>query len=433
LIVGAFLLCVELSSDFEIYRALSRPDLPPPTSISAKVLPEAKTDIYREVGLWLKSESPPDAVVGVMEVGIIGYYSERKMVDFLGLLQIQTAKSLRRGDIYRSIPHYQPDYLILTNINPLYSYKLEGDEWFESVYFPVKRFSDERFWGSPVTVHQRRTPNLPLVEKAIGVEFNGSFELVRYGIDRHVVEPGDPLRLKLVWRLLGNVEEDYIVTARLVDLNWNLAGQRDVRYSTTSWKKGDIVDYYHTLVIREGTPPGKYFIKVGMWSAETGQSLGEDVTLSYVKVPLPSVDKVKIEHLLDLNLGEVVNLMGYNLSSIEVESGEAINLTLYWQCRRRMDEDYTVFVHLLDEEGEIVVQKDNWPRENTYPTSIWDEGEVIEDEYTLTIGEDVPQGDYRIVVGMYLLATGERLSISGDDAHTLEGDRILLGKITVMR
>ena len=42
--------------------------------------------MYGVVGDWLQDHTPPHATVGTLEVGIIGYYSQRSMVDFAGLI-----------------------------------------------------------------------------------------------------------------------------------------------------------------------------------------------------------------------------------------------------------------------------------------------------------------------------------------------------------
>jgi predicted nucleotidyltransferase len=53
--------------------------------------PDPRVQIYRDVGLWLAENTPPEASVGTLEVGIIGYYARRRMVDFAGLIQPDVA------------------------------------------------------------------------------------------------------------------------------------------------------------------------------------------------------------------------------------------------------------------------------------------------------------------------------------------------------
>jgi hypothetical protein len=74
--------------------------------------------IYRAVGQWLNNHTLPGQSVGALEVGIIGYYADRKMVDFAGLIQPEVAAQLTAGDDYEdaalwAVQAYHPDYLVL--------------------------------------------------------------------------------------------------------------------------------------------------------------------------------------------------------------------------------------------------------------------------------------------------------------------------------
>ncbi|MFH1632540.1 MAG: hypothetical protein ABIG63_00815, partial [Chloroflexota bacterium] len=80
--------------------------------------PDARLGIYRAVGEWLDANTPPDASVGALEVGIIGYYSHRSMVDFAGLIQPEVATQIGTDTTYEdtavwAVKQYRPDYLII--------------------------------------------------------------------------------------------------------------------------------------------------------------------------------------------------------------------------------------------------------------------------------------------------------------------------------
>jgi hypothetical protein len=74
--------------------------------------------IYRAVGDWLRGNSPPNARIGTLEIGIIGYYAERPVVDFAGLIQPEIAAHLDYHTTYADAANYaverfHPDYLVL--------------------------------------------------------------------------------------------------------------------------------------------------------------------------------------------------------------------------------------------------------------------------------------------------------------------------------
>jgi len=154
--------------------------------------------------------------------------------------------------------------------------------------------------------------------------------------------------------------------------------------------------------------------------------LFQEVDMLLVALPSQrwSPDALDIEQHVEASLGDRIRLLGYNIES-GLRPGDNLHLTLFWQALSKMDRDYTVFTHLVDEEGRMWGQKDNPPVDGFYPTSWWDEGEIVRDQYNLVISPDAPLGEYWIEVGMYLAETGERLEVRGQDG-LLPENRIIL-------
>jgi hypothetical protein len=80
-----------------------------------------------------------------------------------------------------------------------------------------------------------------------------------------------------------------------------------------------------------------------------------------------------------------------------------------------MSESYKMFIHLTDSGGHIISQLDLLPQAGTAPTRSWLPGEIIEEELTLTIPPETQPDAYRLVVGWYDEATGQRLPAGQDD------------------
>jgi hypothetical protein len=104
------------------------------------------------------------------------------------------------------------------------------------------------------------------------------------------------------------------------------------------------------------------------------------------------------------------------------------NLQLYWQATAGLDVDYTVFVHLVGQDGQIAGQHDGIPEGGGYPTSAWEAGEIVVDEHQFDIATDVAPGDYQLLVGLYRLETSERLPVLDSDGRPL-GDSVVLVEI----
>jgi 4-amino-4-deoxy-L-arabinose transferase-like glycosyltransferase len=154
------------------------------------------------------------------------------------------------------------------------------------------------------------------------------------------------------------------------------------------------------------------------------------------RVPPGSGAAVKPQHPLAINLDDKVRLLGYDLKAESYKLGEAIGLTLYWQALTAMEKDYTVFTHLLGSynpltNGSLWGGHDSRPGSGTYPTTVWEAGEIVIDEYAIPIQGDAPPGEYQLEVGMYHLATMERLPVL-DDSGAVRDDRILLGTLQLV-
>ena len=125
------------------------------------------------------------------------------------------------------------------------------------------------------------------------------------------------------------------------------------------------------------------------------------------------------------SLGAQAELVGYVLSPATVRPGETLRLTLFWQARQWIAQDYTVFVHLLDAQGKLWGQHDGPPQEGVLPTSAWIPGELLRDEHILTVDAQAPAGDYRLAIGLYDPATLQRLPVFDAQGHLL-GEEVLL-------
>lgn len=104
-----------------------------------RIKPDPREELYGRVGTWLKDHTPPQASVAYVEIGRIGYYSERPIVDLMGLVTAGVAEKVA-GDFSWPIYHYQPDYYL---VNSLFGWAgaLHNEPWFPSVYRPASTFS----------------------------------------------------------------------------------------------------------------------------------------------------------------------------------------------------------------------------------------------------------------------------------------------------
>jgi hypothetical protein len=109
--------------------------------------------------------------------------------------------------------------------------------------------------------------------------------------------------------------------------------------------------------------------------------------------------------------------------------GGELPLTLTWLALEPMEDNYTVFVQVVDENDRIVGQVDAWPVQGTYPTSQWTAGETVADPYRVQLAADLSPGQYRVYIGWYLLETLRRLPVVDDNGQAIDDKFIYSGLI----
>jgi hypothetical protein len=125
-----------------------------------------------------------------------------------------------------------------------------------------------------------------------------------------------------------------------------------------------------------------------------------------------------------------IELLGYEFSSSGVNAGDEVQTRLLWRCQSAMPEDYTVFIHVLDEKGNLIAQTDRSPLEGALPTSGWTMDEVILDLKSWRMPSEAPSGTYQVWAGWYEPETMKRLPVEEADA-TVRDDAVHLGNIEV--
>ena len=294
-----------------------------------------------------------------------------------------------------------------------------------------------------VTVTPPATP--PPVEALeiahpLEVVFGEALELLGYDAAPEV-RPGYATALTLFWRARRPIEHDYRLRLRLVDRDGQPWAEAEVppageSHPTTDWATGEVLRGQYGVIVEATAPGGEMAWRINLIEAESERPLlARDLTLGHVRVIAPprrfSVPR-DIQYPQRATLGNVIAFRGYDLDHTSLRAGETLHLTLYWQALAPMDTSYTVFVHLLDAEGQIRGQRDSIPVAGSRPTTGWVQNEVIVDEYDVPVDADAPPGRYQIEIGMYDPRTIVRLPAFDAEGVRLPDDRILLAQVEVV-
>jgi hypothetical protein len=256
------------------------------------------------------------------------------------------------------------------------------------------------------------------------------------------VTAGEDVRVTLYWEAQERLQEDYSVFLHLDDLrpnyiSWSLSEELSpADIPTSSWTPGFYVSDPHVLSVSSETPPGVYALRAGLYRPDTGKRLdvldergdvvSDSIDLSRVRVyGSEPADLSAATEVGPFSFDKRIELVGYRLVDESVKPGNYFRLLLYWKAGSEPTGDYSVFVHLLDEEGEVSAQSDGVPANGMLPTWAWMPSEIVEDEHLIPLDSDVPPGKYRLAIGLYEPDTLTRLGATDSEGAPL-GDHVLL-------
>ena len=260
---------------------------------------------------------------------------------------------------------------------------------------------------------------------------DAAISLLGFDLPRTAVSPGDTLPLALYWRANSQPHIDYLVSVELVGGDGQPIVQRTAspagdQAPTSQWRAGDILRGWQDLQIPPTTPAGLYRLIVRLDGA--GQP-ATPLTLQQIEVSgRPHVfDPPPDLQSMPRQLGDAIEFLGYRLPTVSTQAGQPLMLTLYWRALGQIDRSYTVFVHILNADGQIVAQGDAAPAQGLTPTQTWVQNEIVADPHPIDLPADLPSGRYQVAIGMYDPATGARLPVIDADGQP-QGDAMILAE-----
>ncbi len=303
---------------------------------------------------------------------------------------------------------------------------------------PATRLVYQR--GDSAIVQKPVTPAPAASAESLG-HFGRIFSLIDYALSTPTVFPGQVISVtthlatrdipgnRVAWRLqLRDLANDSLAEQLVAPFGSKFPGQR--------WPDATQLTQALTLTVPADISPGVYDLQLGLYQTNSGEperfsgpnSPEDDVLhLARVKVPLPPVpaDQIATVTRVQASVGDAVELFGFMAPRTALHAGDVFNVDLYWRCAVPVARDYTVYVHLTDAGGKLYAQQDVQPRQGTFPTSIWQAGDIVVDSHALVIPKEAAPGHYALEVGMYAWPDVTPLPVAGQDGRGA-GDRIVL-------
>ena len=289
--------------------------------------------------------------------------------------------------------------------------------------------------GAPIgkSVQVGPIPVLPAIKPATFASLNMQntvsqslppFTLLGYQLGRDKASAGETIPLTLFWRADAQPPRDYTLRIQFGDVPSDAFPVSNFPFPTSAWRAGEIVRGQYAVPIPA---------KVGEGATRLRVVLDEGSALDLAPFTVEKTDRVFVkpstQFVQPVNFGNLFALVGYDLPTVNLKPDETLKVVLYWQARGapRVDKPYTVFVHLLNQDGRVVAQRDAQPLNGARPTTTWIANEYLADVYELALRPDLAPGTYQIEIGWYDARDPSfaRLQVL-DDNGVPNGDHILL-------
>jgi hypothetical protein len=245
------------------------------------------------------------------------------------------------------------------------------------------------------------------------------------------LEPGEELDLTIYLSTPAKLRDTYSLGVWLVSAvpgdTGRLAGldtwPGNGNYPTTVWQPGEvIVDRYRLRIPAEVRRAQGWLVQINAYRLGDdvwlplhyeGGPAGDRAVLGVVRVGASASLAIPEAHRIEPApvFGDSIALRG---ADGEVDPNtRTIMLSLWWEALASPGADYTVFAHLVSLDGEMVGNGDGPPLGGGFPTTMWEPGDLIQDDHLIQVSPDIDPGTYEIVVGWYDPVSGSRLP-SGD-------------------
>jgi hypothetical protein len=261
---------------------------------------------------------------------------------------------------------------------------------------------------------------VPADVKPVSLMCDGQVKLL--GVRAAPMMANQRAEVDFYWQAVQPITTNYGISAVLIEpdpAGWKqLDAQRSYPGNganpTGGWQTGDI---YHDRMIfyprGDKRGPTKALLTVNLLNGKRQLSCVQDGVPANPAVVLETVVRPGVVLTPTDRLAAPVDFGGYfdlvGITSVTTTKG--LQVTLWWQAKAAAPRDYTVFIHLLDQSGQVIAQADSPPVQGLSPTAAWHRGDVIQDTHILPATTAPAR---TLLIGVYDPATMERLPVAQD-------------------
>ena len=233
------------------------------------------------------------------------------------------------------------------------------------------------------------------------------------GWERNDAVPGEYLHVMLFWKQTDAIHGQINTSLQLVGADnsrlFQVDGPPARSILSTKDRPEVLFPDLKSLILPADLAPGRYRLEVIAYNITTKTDLANPLAIEWFRVGPPLAAPAQE---VGTPWQNGITLVGHDGLPMALSAAQSFSVRLVWVASAVVDADYTVFMHLINPNGELIAQSDQVPESGFYPTSSWALNDLVEDTYTLQLPANLPTGKYRLLVGWYRPETGQRLPLS---------------------
>ena len=106
------------------------------------------------------------------------------------------------------------------------------------------------------------------------------------------------------------------------------------------------------------------------------------------------------QHEVEEDFGGKIRLLGYDVEPdlVEFEGARYLVVTLYWQCLEPMEDNYRLYMKLINAVHHVWGEHESYPVWDGFMTADWEPGTIIRDVHGIAVKPGTPPGSYLLTV-----------------------------------
>ncbi|TEU12833.1 MAG: hypothetical protein E3J21_20120 [Anaerolineales bacterium] len=220
-------------------------------------------------------------------------------------------------------------------------------------------------------------------------------------------------RITYFWRCLEEMEKDYTLvtqfdghhgkTYRIDQSHQGVNGA----YPTPMWRVGEVIREEYQVEVPADYPPIRYALWVGVRDGEERLEVMSDVEadeenrvrLGEIEIlpaerPSPLAAEPQPQNRVEVNINDELVLLGYDLSERNLQPGDQLRVTTYWQSLGKTERDYAIQVELRNGGYKVREILD------IAPTRLWEEGGYYQSSAVIAVNPHILGGTYSLNLGL---------------------------------